>query len=123
MSLAPDLADIEYPESNGRPMGQTDVHRAWMIRLYDLLSYRYRGQRVYVASDLLLYDSEVQPYEYVVPDEFVVLDCDRGQRRTLSDLGREARPQCCKRQAAANAAPARSLNTGIHAAHGFPCWV
>ena len=27
-------------------MGETDIHRLWMIRIYDLLAYRYRGQRV-----------------------------------------------------------------------------
>jgi hypothetical protein len=36
-------AEIEYPETDGKPMGETDVHRLWMIRLYDLLKHRYRG--------------------------------------------------------------------------------
>ncbi len=83
MSLTASLTDIEYPESDGKPMGETDVHRGWMIRLYDLLNWRYRGQRVYVGSDLLLYYVEGQPKKFVVPDDFVVLDCDPGQRRVF----------------------------------------
>jgi Uma2 family endonuclease len=75
------LSDLDYPESDGMPMGETDLHKQWMIRLYDLLRYRYRGQRVYVGSDLLLYYTEGLPYEFVVPDNFVVLDCEPGDRR------------------------------------------
>jgi hypothetical protein len=52
MPLAPIQEEIEYPESDGQPMGETDLHRNWMIRLFDLLSNRYRGQRTYVGCDL-----------------------------------------------------------------------
>jgi Uma2 family endonuclease len=77
------LRQIEYPESDGQPMGETDVHRLWMIRIYDLLKQRYRHDRVYVGSDLLLYYTEGVPEEFVVPDDFVVLDSDSGMRRTF----------------------------------------
>ncbi len=46
-----------------------------------MLKYRYRGQRVYVGSDLLLYYHEGVPRDFVVPDGFVVLDCDPQRRR------------------------------------------
>jgi hypothetical protein len=75
--------DVDYPESDGKPMAESDLHRRWMIRIYDLLSYRYRGQQVYVGSDLLLYYTEGLPHDFVVPDDFVVLDCDPGERRTF----------------------------------------
>jgi Uma2 family endonuclease len=74
---------IEYPESDGKPMGETDLHRDWMIRILELLRFRYRGQRVYMASDLLVYYQEGNPTQFVVPDDFVVLDCDPGRRRTF----------------------------------------
>jgi Uma2 family endonuclease len=83
MSQAPPLAEIDYPESDGRPMGETDLHRWWMIRIYDLLKYRYRDQHVYVGSDLLLYYVEGQPKKFVVPDDFVVLDCKPELRRVF----------------------------------------
>jgi len=47
----------------------------------DVLSYRYRDQRVYVSCNLLLYYSEGNPHDFVVPDDFVVLDCDPSARR------------------------------------------
>lgn len=92
MSLITTLTDIEYPESDGEPMGETDLHRKWMIRIYDLLSYRYRGQRVYVGSNLLLYYTEGAPHEFVVPDDFVVLDCDPSERRTFQIWNEERVP-------------------------------
>src|SRR5688572_28407178 len=64
-------------------MGETNVHRAWMIRIYDLLAHRYRGQQVYIDSDLLLYYLAGQPTRYLVPDDFIVFDCQPGHRRTF----------------------------------------
>ncbi len=81
MSVVSTKTSIEYPESDGRPMGETDWHIESTLRLRELLKYRYRGQNVYVASDLLLYYKEGVPQDYVVPDGFVVLDCSQHRRR------------------------------------------
>jgi len=81
MSLAPAAIEIEYPESDGMPMGETDLHRKWMNRICDLLSCRYRGQRVYVTSNVLVYYAQGSPARFVVPDNFVVKDCDPRERR------------------------------------------
>jgi Uma2 family endonuclease len=75
--------EVEYPESDGKPMGETDLHRDWMVRILEIMRYRYRGQRVYVASDLIVYFEEGDPTQSVVPDDFVVKDCDPGRRRTF----------------------------------------
>ena len=75
--------EIDYPESDGRPMGETDLHRWWMIYIHQLLEHRYRGQDVYVGSDLLLFYVEGDPKKFVVPDNFVVLDCKPGFRRSF----------------------------------------
>jgi len=72
---------IEYPESDGKPMGETDLHRDWMVRILEIFRRRYAGQRVYIASDLLIYYVEGTPTKFVVPDCFVVLDCDPERRR------------------------------------------
>lgn len=82
MALVETVHDIEYPESDGMPMGETDLHRDWMIRILEVLRRRYRGQRVYVASDILLYYQEGDPTKFVVPDDFLVLDCDPRRRNT-----------------------------------------
>ena len=83
MGLIRAIGEIEYPESDGMPMGETDLHRDWMVRILDILRVRYRGQRVYVASNLLVYYEEGDPSKYVVPDDFVVKDCDPHSRRTF----------------------------------------
>jgi hypothetical protein len=45
MSLVQTIDQIEYPESDGRPMGETDIHIDWMIRIRDILRYRYLGRQ------------------------------------------------------------------------------
>ena len=83
MSVAPSTSDIEYPESDGKPVGETDIHIDWIFRIRDMLRYRYRGQRVYVGSDMLVYYEEGDPSKFVVSDEFIVLDCEQYDRRTF----------------------------------------
>ena len=83
MSILSFSESIEYPESDGEPMGETDLHRDWMVRILEILRQRYRGQRVYIASDLLVYYEEGNPAKFIVPDDFIVLDCDPGRRRTF----------------------------------------
>ena len=84
------LTDLDYPETDEMPMGETDIHRQWMIRIHELLRHRYAGEQVYVGSDLLVYYTEGEPSDFVVPDVFVVLDCDPSPRRTFQiwDEGR-----------------------------------
>jgi len=81
MSVVQTSIEIEYPETDGKPLGETDLHRGWMQRIEDLMRHRYRGQRVYVSSDLLVYYEEGNPTKFVVPDDFVILDCDPRERR------------------------------------------
>ncbi len=81
MSIASTSVEIEYPESDGQPMGETDLHINWTIRLRDMLKYRYRDQQVYVSGNLLVYYEEGTPHKFVVPDAFVVQNCDPGERR------------------------------------------
>ncbi len=35
MSLIQTVDQIEYPETDGQPMGETDLHIDWLIRLRD----------------------------------------------------------------------------------------
>ena len=73
---------IDYPESDGRPMGETDLHRDWIIRIIQLLKHRFRGERVYVSGDLLVYYEEGNIHRFVVPDAFIVKQADPERRRT-----------------------------------------
>jgi Uma2 family endonuclease len=73
---------IRYPETDGKPMGETDIHIAQIIDLlFALTRYFREDPQVYVAADLLLYYVEGDPKEFVVPDVFVVRGVPKGERR------------------------------------------
>ncbi len=80
MSTDHAVIEIDYPESDGKPMGESDLHRDWMMRIIQLLKHRYAGQQVYVTGDLLLYYVDGDPRRFVVPDAFVVKGVDPGRR-------------------------------------------
>lgn len=70
-----------YPESDGKPMGETDWHRKAITRLIELLERHFAGQRVYVSGDLLMYYEQGNPKKFIVPDVFVVKDLLPKDRR------------------------------------------
>jgi Uma2 family endonuclease len=74
-------AEIVYPESDGKPMAESDLHRDWMITNISRLKRRYAGQRVYVSGNLLIYYVEGNPRRSFAPDTFVVKDCDSRRRK------------------------------------------
>jgi Uma2 family endonuclease len=81
MGLFQTKCETEYPESDGEPMGESDWHIDWTIRLRQLLKWRYRDQSVYVGSDLIIYYEEGGPLKSIVPDGFVVLEHPTHRRR------------------------------------------
>ncbi len=64
--------NVYYPSRDGKPMGETDLHRNEMARLISTLEYYY-AQRpdVYVSGNLLLYYVEGDPRKVISPDVFV----------------------------------------------------
>ena len=82
---------IWYPESDGRPMGETDRHRSAMIRHIEILSRYYAGQQVYVTGDLLVYYEAGDPTKFIVPDAFVAKGLEPGERRTYK-IWEEGKP-------------------------------
>lgn len=81
MSLIQTEFETEYPPSDGEPMGESDWHIDWTLRLRQLLKWRYRDRSVYVGSDLIVYYQEGEPLKSIVPDGFVVLDHPSHNRR------------------------------------------
>jgi len=73
---------VYYPESDGEPMAETDVHRDLMIYLIEALKDYFRDDpQVYVAGNLFLYYVEGDPSASIAPDVFVVFGIPKGQRR------------------------------------------
>ncbi len=77
----PVIQEIHYPESDGKPFAESDLHRQWMMRIIDRLERFFAGQRVYVSGNLLVYYVEGVPKKCVAPDAFVVLDCEPRLRK------------------------------------------
>jgi hypothetical protein len=67
------LTEIYYPESDGKPVGETDFHVAALFHLWQTLRFHYRNDpNIYVAGNMLLYYEQGNPAEFKVPDVFVV---------------------------------------------------
>jgi Uma2 family endonuclease len=83
---------IYYPESDGKPMGETDVHIDAVIYLREALRDYFRDdQQVYAAANMLLYYEEGNPAACVAPDAFVVQGVAKKERRTYR-LWEEGQP-------------------------------
>jgi Uma2 family endonuclease len=83
---------IHYPERDGKPMAETDVHIDVLIYLREALRDYFRNEpQVYVAGNMLLYYEEGNPAACVAPDVFVVQGVAKGERRTYR-LWEEGQP-------------------------------
>jgi Uma2 family endonuclease len=83
---------ILYPETDGKPMAETDVHIDVLIYLREALRDHFRdAPQVYVAGNMLLYYEEGNPAACVAPDVFVVQGVAKGERRTYR-LWEEGQP-------------------------------
>lgn len=77
------VEEIDYPESDGEPMAETDPHIQQIVDLRSSLRDFFRNAReVYVGSNLLLYYVEDDPGKCVAPDVFVVRGVGKQSRRT-----------------------------------------
>ncbi len=89
---APAVAEVFYPESDGQPVAETDVHRDLMFELITTLREHFRDDKhVYISGNLFLYYQEGDPRRSVAPDVFVVKGIPDHQRR-IYKLWEEGRP-------------------------------
>ncbi len=83
---------IVYPESDGKPMGETDVHIDGIIYLREALRDFFRDDpQVYVAANMFFYYEEGNPSAAVSPDVFLVQGVAKHERRTYK-LWEEGQP-------------------------------
>ena len=75
------FTSIKYPETDGKPLGETDQHIDEMVRLIELLKRFYAGQRVYVSGNLLVFYQQGDPKKFVVPDVLVAKGLEPVDRR------------------------------------------
>lgn len=74
---------VVYPESDGKPMAETDRHRRLIVDFLLMLEDHFKEVNdVYVSGDLLIYYEEGNIYKSVAPDVFVVFGVSKKDRRT-----------------------------------------
>jgi Uma2 family endonuclease len=81
----PDLkrSEVYYPESDGKPMAETDLHRQLMTELVESVRLHFQDDpEVYVSGNLLIYYREGDPRKSVAPDFFMVRGVPKGRRET-----------------------------------------
>lgn len=79
----PIIPEIDYPDSDGKPMAESDPARDYLIYAVEALKYYYKDQpQVYVSGNLFIYYEEGNPKSVISPDVFVVFGVSNQQRRS-----------------------------------------
>jgi len=84
---------IEYPSSDGKPMGETSTHaRVAMVSIYGVLyHYFLKNPRAAVHCNMFMYYFKGDPKRNVCPDVFVAKDVDNDYRRRSYKVWKEGK--------------------------------
>ena len=86
-----ETADL-YPESDGKPMAETDLHIDEIFRMRQILrAYFAEMLDVYVSGNLMMYYEEGMPSKAVSPDMLVAFGVGKKARRTYK-IWEEGKP-------------------------------
>lgn len=77
------LPELIYPESDGQPMAETQIHGNTSFDVYSRLTARYAAaDDGYVGMNMFIYWVERQPHKVLAPDVFVAFGVPNEVRRT-----------------------------------------
>jgi Uma2 family endonuclease len=91
-AVAADEPVIHYPESDGKPLGESEWHIDALVLLRDTLKYHFRRRPVHIAFDLFLYYEKGNPRAVKAPDTMVLKDIGKHRRRTFKTWEEKAVP-------------------------------
>jgi Uma2 family endonuclease len=75
--------DVFYPDSDGQPMGESEVHVDEIVYLLQAFRERFKAAAdVYVAGNMYLYFKQGDPAAVICPDLMVVRGVPKMERRT-----------------------------------------
>ena len=84
-------ADL-YPESDGKPMAETDLHIDEILRMRQILrAYFAEMPDAYISGNLMMYYEDVRPPKAVSPDMLVSFGVGKKVRRTYK-IWEEGKP-------------------------------
>jgi Uma2 family endonuclease len=76
-------SQIEYPDSDGEPMAESDSARAYLTYCVEALDIYFQSRPgVYVSGNLFIYYRQGDPSAVVAPDVFVAFGVSKRQRRS-----------------------------------------
>ncbi len=85
---------IDYPETDGEPLGETGIHVLATLGLFGALKVFFSTHPdVYVAADMFLYYQEGNPKARTAPDVMVIKGVPNRERRIFK-LWEEGTPPC-----------------------------
>lgn len=86
--------EIFYPETDGKPMAESDTNRDELIRQVQTLQHRFRDRPdMYVSGNLLIYYEQGNPRRSVAPDVFVCKGVPK-RRRDIYKIWEEGVAPC-----------------------------
>ena len=78
----PGSSEVIYPSSDGRPVGETPLHRDILFTTIDVLRRHFAAdQRVYVSGNMLVFYEKGNKRKHVSPDVFVAFGIPRDKVR------------------------------------------
>jgi Uma2 family endonuclease len=87
--------DVFYPETDGQPMGETEIHLNEIFYLIEAFKKRFQAEdEVYVGGDLLLYYRQGDPKKVICPDVMVVQGVPKLPMRRTFKLWEEGEAPC-----------------------------
>ncbi|MEM6353679.1 MAG: Uma2 family endonuclease [Cyanobacteria bacterium P01_D01_bin.14] len=79
---APSSGPVIYPESDGKPLAESDPTRDYLLYSVEALRLYLRGRsNVYVSGNLFIYYEEGNPKAVLAPDVFVIFGVSNRKRR------------------------------------------
>lgn len=86
--------EVYYPSSDGKPMGETDIHiRLILTLIMQLDLFLEDCENDYVMGDVLFYYVEGNPKKVIVPDVMVLRGVGKYKRRTYKLWEEKAVPE------------------------------
>lgn len=86
--------EIEYPDSDGKPMGESELHIDWMVALLEMLRQHLRGQGIHVGANMFFYYERGNPRRSFAPDLYAIRNCDPDRRFRVIKIWEDGHLPC-----------------------------
>ncbi len=114
-----DDSGVIYPERDGEPMGETEIHVRVILHLYQSLMHFFRHHPdVYTIADMLMYYEKGNPKAVKVPDVMVVKGVEKHIRRNFKIWEEKTAPSVIFEITSKSTASEDIAKTGLYTSLG-----